>query len=117
MTRVRVESFTVSLDGYGAGPDQSLENPLGIGGTGLHPWLWPTRTFQRHLFGRQGRAHRRRACHGAPVPSRRLDAHLVAPVRGRRAAGRHLRALGYANRCRTRRARAPPIRCHRAVAR
>ena len=52
MTRVRVESFTVSLDGYGAGPDQSLENPLGVGGTDLHPWLWPTRTFQRHLFGK-----------------------------------------------------------------
>jgi len=47
MTRVRVESFTISLDGYGAGPDQDLDHPLGIGGTGLHQWLIPTRTFQR----------------------------------------------------------------------
>lgn len=32
MTRVRVENFTISLDGYGAGPDQGLDNPLGVGG-------------------------------------------------------------------------------------
>jgi dihydrofolate reductase len=52
MTRVRVESFTVSLDGYGAGPNQDLNNPLGIGGTDLHQWLFPTRTLQRTLFGK-----------------------------------------------------------------
>jgi len=52
MTRVRVESFTISLDGYGAGPNQSLENPLGVGGTDLHQWALPTRTFQRTLFGK-----------------------------------------------------------------
>lgn len=51
MTRVRIESFTISLDGYGAGAQQSLENPLGLGGTELHQWLFPTRTFQRMLFG------------------------------------------------------------------
>ncbi|MGE0799592.1 MAG: dihydrofolate reductase family protein [Lautropia sp.] len=54
MTRVRVESFTISLDGYGAGPDQSLEQPLGLGGTDLHRWAVPTRTFQRALFGADG---------------------------------------------------------------
>jgi len=54
MTRVRVESFTLSLDGYGAGPDQDLANPLGVGGTELHQWLIPTRTFQRVLFGQEG---------------------------------------------------------------
>ncbi|HJV28593.1 MAG TPA: dihydrofolate reductase family protein [Aromatoleum sp.] len=51
MTRVRVESFTISLDGYGAGPDQDINNPLGLGGTDLHRWALPTRTFQRALFG------------------------------------------------------------------
>ena len=51
MTRVRVESFTISLDGYGAGPNQSLENPLGMSLTDLHQWLFPTRTCQRTLFG------------------------------------------------------------------
>jgi len=54
MTRVRVESFTISLDGYGAGPDQDLHNPLGVGGTELHQWALPTRTFQRALFGAEG---------------------------------------------------------------
>ena len=54
MTRVRVESFTISLDGYGAGPNQDVSNPLGIGGTDLHQWLLPTRTLQRALFGKDG---------------------------------------------------------------
>lgn len=54
MTRVRVESFSISLDGYGAGPDQSLDNPLGIGGPDLHQWLFPTRTLQRALFDKDG---------------------------------------------------------------
>jgi dihydrofolate reductase len=54
MTRVRVESFTISLDGFGAGPNQDLNNPLGVGGTDLHQWLFPTRTFQRILFGAEG---------------------------------------------------------------
>lgn len=47
MTRVRVASFTISLDGYGAGPHQDLEHPLGLGGHDLHRWFIPTRTFQR----------------------------------------------------------------------
>lgn len=54
MTRVRVESFTISLDGYGAGPDQDLNNPLGVGGSELHQWLFPTRTIQRTLFRLDG---------------------------------------------------------------
>lgn len=54
MTRVRVEGFTISLDGYGVGPNQDLSNPLGVGGTDLHQWLLPTRTFQRTLFGVDG---------------------------------------------------------------
>lgn len=54
MTRVRVDGFTLSLDGYGAGPNQDLDNPLGVGGTELHQWLVPTRTFQRALFGKDG---------------------------------------------------------------
>lgn len=52
MSRVRVEGFTISLDGYGAGPNQDINNPLGVGGSELHQWLIPTRTFQQGLFGR-----------------------------------------------------------------
>jgi dihydrofolate reductase len=52
MSQLRVESFTLSLDGFGAGTDQSLHHPLGLGGTALHGWALPTQTFQRHLFGK-----------------------------------------------------------------
>ncbi len=52
MSQLRVESFTISLDGFGAGPDQSLDNPLGIGGKSLHGWAFGTRTFQQGLFGK-----------------------------------------------------------------
>ncbi len=51
MSKLRVNCFTISLDGYGAGPRQSLENPLGVGGGAIHAWFLPTRTFQR-MFGK-----------------------------------------------------------------
>lgn len=54
MTRVRVQAFTISLDGYAAGPDQDIDHPLGVGATELHQWLLPTRTLQRALFGKDG---------------------------------------------------------------
>ena len=47
MPKVRVHAFSISLDGYGAGPDQSLANPLGAGGEELHEWFFPTRTFRQ----------------------------------------------------------------------
>src|SRR4051794_34706652 len=47
MSRLRVHSFSISVDGYGAGPDQGLSNPLGRGGESLHGWFVPTRTFRR----------------------------------------------------------------------
>ena len=53
MSKLRVNCFSVSADGYGAGPDQSLENPLGVGGKGLHGWAFETRTF-RQMFGQEG---------------------------------------------------------------
>lgn len=55
MTIVRIDSFSVSLDGYGAGPGQTLETPMGQGGHRLHGWAMATRTFQR-MFGRDGGA-------------------------------------------------------------
>ena len=47
MSRLRVQSFAVSLDGYGAGPDQDLHNPLGVGGPELFEWFFPTRAWRR----------------------------------------------------------------------
>ncbi|MFN7957483.1 MAG: dihydrofolate reductase family protein [Holophagaceae bacterium] len=54
MSKLRVESFTISLDGFGAGRDQDLENPLGVGGGSLHGWALATRTLQSHLMGSEG---------------------------------------------------------------
>src|SRR5688572_27081137 len=51
MSKVKVAAFSISLDGYGAGPDQTLENPLGTGGEGLHEWMFPTKMFQQ-LMGK-----------------------------------------------------------------
>ena len=53
MSKLRVHAFTISLDGYGAGPNQDLQNPLGVGGGGLHEWFIPTRTFRKY-FGQDG---------------------------------------------------------------
>jgi dihydrofolate reductase len=53
MSKLRVCGFSISIDGFGAGPTQSLENPLGLGGTQAHEWLFATRTFQRGL-GNEG---------------------------------------------------------------
>jgi dihydrofolate reductase len=50
MTRIRVNSFSISIDGYGAGPDQDIEHPLGVGGEELHNWALPTHTMQKTLF-------------------------------------------------------------------
>ena len=54
MSRLRVESVSLSIDGFGAGPDQSLQNPMGRGGMALHEWALATRTFHRRVLGRDG---------------------------------------------------------------
>jgi dihydrofolate reductase len=53
MPKLRVQSFSISLDGYGAGPGQDLANPQGVGAMALHKWAFATRTF-RQMFGREG---------------------------------------------------------------
>lgn len=54
MAKVRVNAFAVSFDGYGAGPNQSVEAPLGVGGESLHEWAFATRTFQAVHGGKGG---------------------------------------------------------------
>jgi dihydrofolate reductase len=53
MAKLKVLAFSVSIDGYGAGPEQSLAEPLGVGGMSLHEWFFPTRSFQQ-MHGGQG---------------------------------------------------------------
>ena len=47
MSKLRVHSFSISIDGFGAGPNQDLENPLGVGRLRVFDWFFPTRTWQR----------------------------------------------------------------------
>ena len=53
MGKVRVAAFSISLDGFGAGPGQDLKNPIGVRGHELHSWLFPTETFQK-ITGKNG---------------------------------------------------------------
>lgn len=85
MPRLIVHSFTISLDGYGAGPNQTLETPLGAGGEELHEWLVGTRFFHQ-MTGRDGGttgidndfAERGMAGVGAFI----LGRNMFGPVRG-----------------------------------
>jgi dihydrofolate reductase len=53
MSRLRVSSFAISIDGYSAGPSQSLENPLGVGGPEIMQWFFHTRTWKQ-MHGEEG---------------------------------------------------------------
>lgn len=53
MTKLRVACFSVSVDGYGAGPHQDIDNPLGVGGMAVFSWFFPTQTFRR-MTGSEG---------------------------------------------------------------
>ena len=55
MSDLKVRCFSISLDGYGAGPNQSLSDPLGENGESLHEWFFPTKTF-RAMQGKEGGA-------------------------------------------------------------
>jgi len=85
MGRVRVAAFSVSLDGFGAGPEQSLQDPLGKRGRELHNWFVNTKTV-RAMFGKEGGsegvdekyAHRSMDGFGAFI----LGRNMFGPVRG-----------------------------------
>jgi len=53
MSKLRVQSFAVSIDGYGAGPNQDLQNPLGVGGPEIMEWVFHSR-FWRRMHGQDG---------------------------------------------------------------
>ena len=54
MSKVRVAAFGVSLDGFSAGPDQSLDNPLGVDFPEVMGWFFPTRFFRAMHGGGEG---------------------------------------------------------------
>ena len=53
MPKLRVHAFAISVDGFGAGPNQDQANPLGVGGMALHEWVFGTRTFKQ-MVGQEG---------------------------------------------------------------
>ncbi|PWG02625.1 dihydrofolate reductase family protein [Sphingosinicella humi] len=53
MSKLKVAAFTISIDGYGAGPEQTADEPLGRGGEALHEWMFPTEAF-KELSGKSG---------------------------------------------------------------
>jgi dihydrofolate reductase len=85
MTKLKVHNFSISLDGYGCGPDQSVENPLGIDGERLHDWLVSTRFFHE-MIGEPGGeegvnndyARRWESNFGATIMGR----NMFGPIRG-----------------------------------
>lgn len=54
MSKVKVAAFSISLDGFGAGPRQDLDNPLGVRGFELHEWLRNTEVFKKVVLGQSG---------------------------------------------------------------
>ncbi len=85
MARLTVDGFSISLDGYGAGPDQSLENPLGVNGRKLHEWFTVTRTFRKGAGEEGGEtnaddeiARRNAGKTGAAIMGR----NMFGPIRG-----------------------------------
>jgi dihydrofolate reductase len=85
MTRLRVNCFSLSLDGFGAGPRQDLENPLGVGGMKLHEWFIPTRTFKKMLgeTGGETGIHEDFAQRGiAGLGAWILGRNMFGPIRG-----------------------------------
>lgn len=85
MSKLRVNTFSISIDGYGAGPGQDLQHPLGIGGPELFDWFFHTRTWQRmhgHEDGETG-ADDNLATQGlAGVGAWILGRNMFGPVRG-----------------------------------
>jgi dihydrofolate reductase len=85
MPKVRVSSFAVSMDGYSAGHDQDLQNPLGVGGPALMEWFFPTHTFrQMHGLGEgeRGTDDRLAAAGMTGNGSWILGRNMFGPVRG-----------------------------------
>ena len=85
LSKLVVRSFGISLDGYGAGPNQDLQNPLGVGGPKLMEWFFPTRTFQRMYGSADGEtgADEDIAAQGfAGIGAWILGRNMFGPVRG-----------------------------------
>jgi dihydrofolate reductase len=83
--KLRVHNFSVSLDGYAAGPNQSLDEPLGVGGEELHNWLVATYTFHKiygEAGGNEGVDDRFAAAGEVGVGATIMGRNMFGPIRG-----------------------------------
>ena len=85
MSKLRVHSFSISIDGFGAGPRQDLQNPLGVGGLALHDWVFHTRLWRQmhgQSEGETGVDDDMAAQGFAGVGAWILGRNMFGPVRG-----------------------------------
>jgi dihydrofolate reductase len=85
MPKLRVHNFAISLDGYAAGPDQSVDNPLGVGGTQLHEWVFETRSgraMQGMAGGDEGVDDEFVAQGDAGIGATIMGRNMFGPIRG-----------------------------------
>lgn len=85
MSRLRVESFSLSLDGYGAGLNQDLNNPLGVNGKTVHEWFFPTLTFCKMVGqtgGTTGVDNKFASCGFDNIGANIMGRNMFGPVRG-----------------------------------
>ncbi len=85
MSKLRVQSFAISIDGYGAGPNQNLQNPLGVGGPELMEWFFKTRVWRRmhgQDDGETGVDNRMAERGFAGIGAWILGRNMFGPVRG-----------------------------------
>jgi dihydrofolate reductase len=83
--KLRVHNFSVSLDGYAAGPDQSRETPLGVGGEELHNWMFETRTWHEmsgEEGGEEGVDDRFAAAGEVGLGATIMGRNMFGPIRG-----------------------------------
>lgn len=85
MPKLRVHNFSISIDGYAAGPRQSVSEPLGVGGESLHEWVFPTRTWQRMTGmegGEEGVDDRLMARGQENIGATIMGRNMFGPIRG-----------------------------------
>ena len=80
MSRIRVNAYSISLDGFGAGPDQSIDDPLGRGAEALHHWMFETSLFSENGTGGVDDHFARRSMAG--LGAWILGRNMFGPIRG-----------------------------------
>jgi dihydrofolate reductase len=85
MSRLLVRNYSISLDGYGAGPEQDLDHPLGVGGAQLHEWIFATRSGNQ-MIGREGGSEALDdaffSSRGSGIGATIMGRNMFGPVRG-----------------------------------